>query len=120
MVYCLINDSDLNKDSIKINYSVINDSEELKVTKTFDIDLNNNNVCYRTFAKDQIKKNILENYMDEITYDFGRCRFIFGKNEFKDYFYEIEDFNKFNENFEFKYMKISDLVFGVNRLRVNL
>ena len=44
----------------------------------------------------------------------------FGKNEFKDYFYELDEFKRVNENFNFKYMKISDIIIGVNHLNINL
>lgn len=49
MVYCLIKDSDLHN-NIKINCSLINDSEELKVNKTFNIELSDNNISYFTFS----------------------------------------------------------------------
>ncbi len=120
MVYCLMNNCDLVDDSIKINYSIINDSEELRVNKTFNISINDDNVSYPVFYQDQFRKNVLCNYIDEMKYDFGRSKYIFGQNEFREYFYSFEEFEEFNTNFEFKYMKISDLIFGVNRLKPNL
>ena len=120
MVYCLINNSYLNESNIIINYSIINDSEEIKVNKSFDIDINYDNLMYINFSQDQLNKNVFDNYIDEISYDFGRCRYIFGKNEFKDYFYELDEFKRVNENFNFKYMKISDIIIGVNHLNINL
>ena len=113
MVYCLINNSYLNESNIIINYSIINDSEEIKVNKSFDIDINYDNLMYINFSQDQLKKNVFDNYIDEISY-------IFGKNEFKDYFYELDEFKRVNENFNFKYMKISDIIIGVNHLNINL
>ena len=75
--YCLINNSYLNESNIIINYSIINDSEEIKVNKSFDIDINYDNLMYINFSQDQLKKNVFDNYIDEISYDFGRCRYIF-------------------------------------------
>lgn len=120
MFYCLINDSYLNNGSMKFNYSIINDLEEIKINKSFDIDMNHDNLTYIKFSQDQLKKNILDNYINEIEYDFNRSRYIFGKNEFRDYFYEIDQFKKVDENFNFKYMKISDIIVGLNHLNINL
>lgn len=120
MLYCLMNDCNVINDIIKLNYSIINDSDELKVTKTFDIDIHDGNVVYPCFCQDQPKKNSLHNYIDEIKHDFARSKYIFGENEFKDYFHEIKELKEFNDNFEFKYMKISDIIIGINRLKINL
>lgn len=120
MLYCLMNDCDLINDVIKLNYSIINDSDELKVTKTFNIDTHDGNIVYPSFSQYQFKKNILGNCIDEIKYDFGRSKYIFGQGEFSDYFHDIKGLEEVNENFEFKYMKITDIIIGVNRLKINL
>ena len=70
MVYCLINNSYLNESNIIINYSIINDSEEIKVNKSFDIDINYDNLMYINFSQDQLKKNVFDNYIDEISIYF--------------------------------------------------
>ena len=115
MIYCLMNDSSLNNNNMKINYSLINDSEELKINKTFKIDFNKDNVIYFNFSQFQFKTNIIDNHIDEILNDFSRSKYILGKVDFENYFFKIDEFEEMNNIFKFKYIKVNEILEKMNQ-----
>ena len=117
MIYCLMNDSSLNNNNMKINYSLINDSEELKINKTFKIDFNKDNVIYFNFSQFQFKTNIIDNHIDEILNDFSRSKYILGKVDFENYFFKIDEFEEMNHIFKFKYIKLNEILEKMNSLK---
>lgn len=118
MIYCLINESTLLKsDNIEIKYSLINDSDELRVNKHFKIDFTKGNVVYVKFSQSQFLNNSFDNLIHEIFNDFSRSKYIFGKNDFEKYFFQIDELKKVNEDFKFKYMKVDDILKKVSLLR---
>ena len=117
MIYCLMNDSSLNNNNMKINYSLINDSEELKINKTFKIDFNKDNVIYFNFSQFQFKTNIIDNHIDEILNDFSRSNYILGKVDFENYFFKIDEFEEMNNIFKFKYIKLNEILEKMNSLK---
>ncbi len=117
MIYCLISESTLLKrDNIEIKYSLINDCDELKVNKHFKIDFNKDNVVYARFSQSQFLNNSFDNLIHEISNDFSRSKYIFGKNDFEKYFFQIDELMKVNENFRCKYMKVDDILKKVSLL----
>ena len=120
MLYCLINDSSLIDNNMKINYSLINDSEEFKIDKTFNIDIVNDNVIYVNFSQFQLRKNSIKNYIDEISKDFSRSKYILGETDFENYFFEIGEFEEMNNNFKDKYLKLNDALKKLNNLKSTL
>lgn len=111
MIYCLINESRLVEyKNVEIKYSLINDSNEIKVDKHFKIDLKKDKVIYAKFSQSQFKNNSFDNHINEISNDFNRSKYILGKIDFEKYFFNLDEFKKVNEDFKDKYMNIKDIL----------
>lgn len=117
MLYCLIKNSSLDEDNMKINYNLFDDSEDIKICKIFKINFDNNHVTHVNFSQSQFRDNSFNNYIQEITNDFFRSKYIFGKQNFENYFFEFSQFNEINNKFKFKYIKVDDLLKKLHILR---
>ncbi len=121
MIYCLINESRLVEyENVEIKYSLINDSNEIKVDKHFRIDLKKDKVIYAKFSQCQFKNNKFDNYINEILNDFDRSKYIFGKIDFEKYFFNLDEFKKVNDDFKCKYMNINEILKKITCLKHNM
>ncbi len=120
MVYCLINDGIFHRDIMKINYSLIDDSEEFRISKDFEIDLSKNNIVYFKFSPFQFKENRVHNFIEEISNDFIRSKYILGKDDFENYFLRIDEFNDIKNIFKCKYLKLNQALKRFNYLKYSL
>lgn len=117
MLYCLIKNSSLFEDNIKINYNLIDDSEDIRVCKIFKISFNDDHITHVNFSQSQFRNNNLNNHVQEITNDFYRSKYIFGKQNFENYFFKFSQFMEINNKFKFKYIKVDDLLKRLHFLR---
>lgn len=114
MIYCLINDGSFHGNNMKINYSLINDSEDFRVNKVFKIDLSESNVVHFRFSQFQFKENKIQNFIKEISHDFIRSKYILGKEDFENYFLRVQELEDIKNIFKVKYLKLNQ---AVKRLR---
>lgn len=117
MMYCLIKNSSLYEDNLKINYNLIDDSGDVNVCKVFKINFDDNHILHVNFSQSQFRDNVLNNYVQEITNDFLRSKYIFGKQNFENYFFKFSQFSEINNKFKFKYIKVDDLLKKLHVLR---
>ena len=111
-------DSNLVKNNLEINYSIISDCDNFKITKTFRININDDdNIVHVKFFKTQFKDNVLSNYIDEILNDFFRSKYILGKVDFENYFFKLNGFKEINDKCKFKYMKLDEILRKVSSSR---
>lgn len=118
MFYCMINNTTFNDDKININYCLINDPLEIKITKKFNMDIYDNISCIK-FSKQQFKDKNVENYVSEILNDFSRSKYIFGKCTFEEYFSQINECNKLkevNDILKYKYIKVNDILEKLHKI----
>lgn len=117
MLCCLISSSDFNDDFLELKYSLINSSEEIKIDKTFKIDLSNQDVTYFKFSQHQFSDGRLLNCIGEILDDFARSKYILGKASFENYFLKINQLKNISEKFKSKYVRFNEIFKKVANLK---
>lgn len=117
MIYCLINEGSFHGNSMKINYSLINDSEDFRVNKVFKMDFSDSNIVYFRFSKSQFKENKIENFIKEISSDFIRSKYILGREDFEKYFLKIDVLDDIKDIFKTKYLKLNQAVERIRYLK---